>query len=91
MVDFEGMWANFTRDQIWQAFLTFLTEIIICSFNNNALEKWAQNFAMGSFVKHIVVERAVDYKHQAPSYLQHNLCLVVIGRLFACCIDAVSR
>ena len=55
------------------------------------LRNGLKSFAMGSFVKHIVVERAVDYKHQAPSYLQRNLCLVVIGMLFACCIDEVSR
>ena len=70
-VDFVGIfWANFTRNQSFCAdqtsvFNVFLTEVIICSFNNKTLQKWPMAKPL--------IGRLV------PSFSQHNLRLVVSG------------
>ena len=46
-------------------FNVFLTEVIICSFNNNTLQKWTNGKAFKIMV--------------SASFLQHNLSLVVLG------------
>ena len=46
-------------------FNVFLTEVIICSFNNNTLQKWTNGKAFKIMV--------------SASFSQHNLSLVVLG------------
>ena len=69
-------WPNFPRQisleinwfctDLTSVFNVFLTEIIICYFNNKALEKWAYGKAFWSWLE--------------PSFSQHNLRLVVLER-----------
>ena len=50
-------------------FNVFLTEVVICSFNNNTLQKWTNGKAFKSWL--------------VPSFSQHNLRLVVLFAHFS--------
>ena len=55
---------RFCADQT-SVFNIFLTEVIICSFNNNTLQKWTNGKAFNIMA--------------SAQFLQHVLCLVVSG------------
>ena len=60
--------ANFARNpSVTSIFNVFLTEVIICSFNNNTLQKWTNGKAFTSW---LVPSFLYVLKRNSPLYLQ---------------------